>query len=446
MNLKNKIATNLSLLFSIFLGIILLFIYILFANFRKDEFKGILNDRISTVSNFIMVNRNDNLEDLNKINKTQTYIKQEHISVFDKDMTPIYSNAQGRKINWNNGDLKLLKEKCEIYRKKGDVEVYGKINLGNYYIIEAKDFIGMKKLEYLRNLMLMSFLIANALVWFISFGFAKGMISPLDDFQERITNISVNNLNEKLPETNKKDEINLLAKVFNTMLVRIQNSYEAQKEFTSSASHEIKTPLTRMAFQLENLSKITKDDEEKKYISGIQKEVYHLSDTVNSLLILSKIEENQNNYIEDVRMDEAVFEAFEIVKRSFPEFEINFKISEDNQEGNLTAKGVKSLLEIALINIFKNAVLYSSEPKADVEISENEKIIEIRVSSKGKPISQDEQKKIFEAFTRGSNSQNKTGSGLGLRISKRIMDFHHGEISYNTAEPDFNVFILKFPV
>ena len=116
-------------------------------------------------------------------------------------------------------------------------------------MIASEDFMGKEKLKYLGSLMLISFIVASSLVWILSFLFAKRMMAPLDIFQEKITRISANNLTERLPETDKKDEINLLAKVFNTMLGRIDQSYSSQKEFNASASHEIKTPLTRMAFQ-----------------------------------------------------------------------------------------------------------------------------------------------------------------------------------------------------
>lgn len=445
MNLKNKIATSLSLLFSVLLGMILCSIYLLFAAFRRDEFRNILKDRIATTYIFF-ISRNQDYKDFSVIDDYHTYVlRQEQVLVFDKSLKLIYSNIKDREVDWDRYHLSDLKENGKIYRKEGETEIYGEKIHENYYVVQATDTMGGAKLEYLRNLIVVSFLMSSALVWLISFLFAKKMMMPLDDFQKRITNISINNLNEKLPETNKKDEINLLAKVFNTMMERINLSYSAQKEFAASASHEIKTPLTRMSFQLENLMNITHENEKKAYISGIQKEIFQLSDTVNSLLVLSNIEENRQDYFEEIRMDEVVFDAYEIVKKNFPEFEMDFKIVGQGEEGDLIVKGVKSLLEITLINLFKNAVLYSFEPKASVELSENKRHIEISVVSKGERVSFKDREKKFEAFRRGDRSSNRMGSGLGLKITKRILDFHGGEIGYHFVSPNINVFVLKLP-
>nr|WP_262908475.1 HAMP domain-containing sensor histidine kinase [Chryseobacterium sp. R2A-55] len=273
-------------------------------------------------------------------------------------------------------------------------------------------------------------------------------MAPLDVFQQKITRISANNLTERLPETEKKDEINLLAKVFNTMLGRIDKSYSSQKEFTASASHEIKTPLTRIAFQLENLTKLENQNPEfEKYTKGITHEVYHLSDTVNSLLLLSKLEEEHlKEDFSEVRLDEVIFDAFEKVKKNNADFELNFNINEENEFGNLTVKGIKPLLEIVFINLFKNACLYSFKPEVEVEILESETELTTKVKSRGVLISEEDSKRIFNAFKRGTNSQQIAGSGLGLRICKRILDFHEATISYKQELPETNVFELNFRV
>ena len=90
--------------------------------------------------------------------------------------------------------------------------------------------------------------------------------------------------------------------------------------------------------------------------------------------------------------------------------------------------------------------MYSYEPKAKVEISETLQNIEVTITNEGEVISAEEAAKIFEAFRRGKNSQNISGSGLGLRISKRIMDFHHAEISYSSNNNKNNIFHLSFSI
>ena len=75
----------------------------------------------------------------------------------------------------------------------------------------------------------------------------------------------------------------------------------------------------------------------------------------------------------------------------------------------------------------------------------SEKFIANPFTNEGEVISEEEAAKIFEAFRRGKNSQNISGSGLGLRITKRIMDFHHAEISYSSNNKN-NIFHLSFSI
>ena len=98
MNIKNKIALNLSLLFSVFLGTILIIIYLFFAEFRKSEFVNVLKDRISTISNYF--NEDEAIVDESKmINDTPTYsIHQEEIEVLTKSLNPFSATSQEKKI------------------------------------------------------------------------------------------------------------------------------------------------------------------------------------------------------------------------------------------------------------------------------------------------------------------------------------------------------------
>ncbi|MBP6577941.1 MAG: sensor histidine kinase, partial [Chryseobacterium sp.] len=77
-------------------------------------------------------------------------------------------------------------------------------------------------------------------------------------------------------------------------------------------------------------------------------------------------------------------------------------------------------------------------------IKETDFRILVSIVSKGTIIPISEREKLFEAFMRGSNSQNKSGSGLGLRIVKRILEYHKAEISYNSTSENENLFTVIF--
>jgi K+-sensing histidine kinase KdpD len=231
------------------------------------------------------------------------------------------------------------------------------------------------------------------------------------------------------------------------MIIRLNDVFQSQKDFTASASHEIRTPITRMAFQLENLIKFEQHSPETlSSLKQIQKDVYQLSDLTNSLLLLTKFDkENIQSIYEEVRIDEVIFESFEAVEKSYPKLKMDFLISENTSENALlTIKGIQSLLDIVFINLFKNAAVYSDNAEVDVLITETPSYLTVDVISHGDIIPEEEQTKLFEAFMRGNNSQNISGSGLGLRIVKRILEYHGAEIKYSSPANLLNKFSVIF--
>ncbi|MEG0762048.1 MAG: ATP-binding protein, partial [Chryseobacterium sp.] len=176
------------------------------------------------------------------------------------------------------------------------------------------------------------------------------------------------------------------------------------------------------------------------------KDVYVLSDLTNSLLLLTKFDkENIQSIYEEVRIDEVVFESFDRVKKSFLNLKMNFNIAETSlEDALLTIKGVQSLLIIVFINLLKNAAIYSETEEVNVLLTEDENVIVIDVVSLGQTIPEKEQPKLFEAFTRGNNSQNISGSGLGLRIVKRILEYHGAKIIYTSYKNNTNTFSITF--
>ncbi len=146
-----------------------------------------------------------------------------------------------------------------------------------------------------------------------------------------------------------------------------------------------------------------------------------------------------------MRIDEVIFEAFEGVEKSYPELKLDFLIAEETSENAfLTISGIQSLLVIVFINLFKNAAVYSDNTEVKVLITETNDNLSVDVISHGATISEEEQAKLFEAFTRGNNAQNISGSGLGLRIVKRILEYHDAEIVYTSPDEYMNKFTVIF--
>lgn len=452
MSLKRKIALTISIAFSLLFAMVMAVIYLSFNDFRRDEFKERFRQRLEFTSHFISKSKDFEEEAPVFFNEnSDNILLNETILIFNADKELVYSTIKDRNVTWDNALLKELDEKKIIYTEKTVPEIYAalrNINGENYYILtSAFDTNGKSKLEFLKYLLITAYVMSTLLIGFFSYYFMGRFLRPLEDLNTKISEVTAHKLTTQIPVQESNDEINVLAKSFNTMIARLDDVFQSQKDFTASASHEIRTPITRMAFQLENLIKFEKHSPETlSSLKQIQRDVYQLSDLTNSLLLLTKFDkENIQSIYEEVRIDEVIFEAFEAVEKSYPALKMDFLISEDTSEnGLLTISGIHSLLVIVFINLFKNAAVYSDNEEVDVLIKETNDQLTVDVISHGDTIPQEEQTKLFEAFMRGNNSQNISGSGLGLRIAKRILEYHGAKIKYSSPAEKVNTFSIIF--
>ena len=452
MSLKRKIALTISIAFSLLFGMVMAVIYLSFNDFRRDEFKERFRQRLEFTTHFISKSKDFEEEAPIFFNEnSDNILLNEKILIFNDQKELIYSTIKDRNVTWDNAMLNELDKKKIIYTEKTVPEIYAalrNINGENYYILtSAFDTNGKSKLDYLKYLLIASYAMSTLLIGFFSYYFVEKFLRPLEDLNKEISEVTAHKLTTQIPVQNSSDEISVLATSFNTMITRLDDVFQSQKDFTASASHEIRTPITRMAFQLENLIKF--EEHSPKTMSSlqqIQRDVYQLSDLTNSLLLLTKFDkENIQSIYEEVRIDEVIFEAFEAVEKSYPDLKLDFLIAEDTLENAfLTIRGIQSLLVIVFINLFKNAAVYSDNSQVKVLITETSDRLSVEVISNGDTISEDEQTKLFEAFTRGNNAQNISGSGLGLRIVKRILEYHDAEIVYSSPLEFINKFTVIF--
>lgn len=453
MTLKRRIAVNVSIAFSVIYGISAIFIYVSSSTYRKEEFTERLEEKALTTTKLLLeVKDIDNqilkFIDQNTINK----LYNEKTLIFDSHYKLIYSSIDDASVKWDVNFLQKIKKHKRVYTTEKEKDVLGVFHIYNntdyYIIIAAEDKSGMSKLEFLYQILILSFFIGITLVWLTTYFLIRKLLEPLDNFQKIITSISINKLNTQVIESSKADEINLLAKAFNQMLLRIERSYLAQKEFTSNASHELRTPISRLTLQLENLIQQGGHNETTlNYLNNMSKDVNQISDLINSLLLLAQINASSfGSTFQKVRIDEIIFQVYEKTVKNLQDFQMNFEIGAT--ESDLEIEGITSLLEIVFTNLFKNAYLYSFDRKINVIIDDNTQgDLQIKLINKGEKLPSEEEKKIFNSFVRGTKNQKIQGSGLGLRIAKRILDLHKSKLNYHYDDAsELHIFTIVFPV
>jgi len=452
MSLKKQFAIYSSILFSAILGVVLLLVLWLFTRYRSEEFKLRLEEKaISTIELLVdaKVSEKHVLEIIGRNSIDKLY--DDKILIFDSNERLIYSNIGGEAINYSLSDLDDLKLKGDFYKELGTTNILGityKSNKKSYFIIvSAEDMYGYKKIWYLRYIMLFAFILGTLSIIVFAYTLSSRVLSILEHFQKRITGISENKLHVRLEETGKKDELDLLAHAFNQMMERIDVSYKQQKEFTDNASHELRTPITRIMMQVQNLIKQESHSENTlKYLQSIMNDSNQMADIISSLLLLSRIDKNNiTKYLPPCRLDEVIFEAIDFITKTYPDFHIVFNIENDSaDETNVEIKGDANLLKIVFTNLLKNAYLYSSDKKVQVIVKQAHNQLNVEITNAGPSLSKQEQTNMFTAFTRGANAQHTSGTGLGLRITERIVHYHNAKIAYSNPKTDINCFIISF--
>ena len=270
--------------------------------------------------------------------------------------------------------------------------------------------------------------------------------SPIENILFELKQINANDLSARLKTTKNEDEINQLINEVNNLLGRLESSFERISQFSSDASHELKTPLTIIRGEIEvTLRKERTTDEYKNALNNSLNVLTLIVQTNNDLLFLAKNEKDlivdkQENFYFDELIDESINEikSFAILHQ----VEINFVL-----EDSIEFKGFPNLLKIALKNALKNAIQFSHKnSQVIVKSYINDGIFNISIQDFGIGIPLNEQEKIFEKFYRTDKSRNKNsgGTGLGMSILKKIIDIHKGIIKIKSKENIGTTIILSF--
>lgn len=259
---------------------------------------------------------------------------------------------------------------------------------------------------------------------------------PIENILKDLKNITAKDLSKRLIELNiENDEINLLSKEINFLLSRIEVSFKKIEQFSSDASHELKTPLTIIRGEIEiALRKDRTITEYKESLESCLDEVLIIQKTIDDLLFLAKAEEQFAASLEEVYLDEIILES----GKELEKFSILKKVKLEYKIGsNMQILGHSELIKVAIKNIIKNAIIFSNKnSKVVIKNYINKKDFVICVEDKGIGIPLSEQNKIFNNFFRTDKSRNKNtgGSGLGLSICKKIVDMHNGKILIESQE------------
>jgi PAS domain S-box-containing protein len=249
-------------------------------------------------------------------------------------------------------------------------------------------------------------------------------------------------LSEAIAELEKiKEELNIA-------LAKEKELNDLKSRFVSMVSHEFRTPLATILSSLSLVRKYkeTNDNEkQEKHMERIKTSVNNLTDILNDVLSLSKLEEGKVTVApEDIDISEFVNEVLQdvqVIAKSGQQ--LNYK----HIQGELLTSLDKKILRHILFNLVTNAIKFSPENKpVTIQTSIiNNKFI-LSVEDQGIGISEEDQKHLFESFFRGENAINIQGTGLGLNIVSRYVDLLEGTIQLNSKLDEGTKFTIYIPL
>jgi signal transduction histidine kinase len=254
----------------------------------------------------------------------------------------------------------------------------------------------------------------------------------MNNVVRQVSGISASNLNMRVDEGNGRDEISQLAKTFNDMLNRIEQSFITQKKFIDNASHELRTPLTAISSQLEVTLMNDRNAEDYKYcLQSVQEDIRSMINLTNQLLMLARADTvGASASLMDIRLDELLWQARADLIKANSDYKIQIILSEEiDDEKALTVKGYDSLLRNAIKNLMDNGCKYSADKKIIITLLTEPNYTVIRFIDQGIGIPAEDLKQVTQPFYRGQNASSYSGHGIGLSLVEKIIQLHHFELA-----------------
>jgi two-component system, OmpR family, sensor histidine kinase CiaH len=238
----------------------------------------------------------------------------------------------------------------------------------------------------------------------------------------------------------------LIGAVFVYRAVRKQIKLTAQQQnFMMAITHELKTPIAVARLNLETLKKRRLEEtQQDKLIQNTLQETNRLNDLCNNILLVSQMESGgYSTTKEECNWSELTRNTVDDFRSRFPGRTIEAEI-----EDNIRLFADRLLLQLAMNNLIENALKYSPKEKTvKLRLVSGNKTHVFEVRDEGTGIADTEKSKVFDKFYRvgAENTRQTKGTGLGLYLSKKIINDHKGDIAVVNNIPSGSIFIISLP-
>ena len=270
-------------------------------------------------------------------------------------------------------------------------------------------------------------LIITLTVSFLMYLIVGYALYPLRELTLQIEDIQAKNLKEPILSKSNSTEIERLTLAFNRLLLRLEETFATQRQFSANAAHELRTPLAVMSTKFEVFEKNKNPNEAdyKEAIGMARSQTDRLSHVIDILLEMTELQsapKSDSISLSEIT-EEVICDLVAVAEKK------SISLVQDDGEARLT--GSDTLVYRAIYNLIENAIKYNKEDgKVSVAITEDESFAKVIITDTGSGIAKEDWDKIFEPFFRVDKSRSRSmgGAGLGLALVKEIAVRHGGDV------------------
>jgi two-component system heavy metal sensor histidine kinase CusS len=271
-------------------------------------------------------------------------------------------------------------------------------------------------------------------------------LRPLMELTRKVRRITPDKLQERVGPKGWPEEISLLAKTFDAMLDRLEDSFTSLSRFSADLAHELRTPINNLRGEAEvAISRARTVEDYRQVLTSSLEEYEKLSRMIENLLFLARSESRKTGTDKSsLNLRQEISEILEYYDAVREEKDIAVTV-----QGNALLDANKTLFRRAFANVISNSLQYTPERGRIAVLidASSETVVAIRVSDTGIGIEAENISKIFDRFFRTGKARSlyPQGTGLGFSIVKSIMDLHGGTVSVISEPSAGTTVTLEFP-
>jgi heavy metal sensor kinase len=285
--------------------------------------------------------------------------------------------------------------------------------------------------------------------WFL----ARKSLAPVVKMSDAARRISAENLEQRLPVADSRDELGRLAVTFNELLSRLNASFAQQRQFMADASHELRTPLSVMNTTAQvTLEKTSRDEAEyRDAIAIMGEQTRRLARIVEDMFTLARVDAGRRELQQtSFYLDELMAETARAARVLAARKGVTVAFAHGAETPYL---GDEGLLRQMILNLLDNAIRHTpAAGTVSLQLSRQDSTHLITVADTGAGIPTEAQPHIFERFYRGdkartrSGEANGSGAGLGLSIARWIAQAHGGTLTLTRSDQTGSIFVTQLPI